>query len=290
MIATLGNSELTVEIDDLGAELSRIHSADGCQYLWPGDPAIWPERSPLLFPIVGGLWGDTYRLDGRAYELGRHGFARKMGFELHDLSDRQATYVLTDSPRTRSVYPFGFRLEVRYTLEGGCITVDYRLTHPESVPLPFSIGAHPGFLCQWQAGDTLEDYYLEWENAETAEAHVLQNGYLSDELQRVFDGGRKLPLSAGLFKRAALVFTDHLSRCVRLRRRDDSRFVEVEFKDFPYLGIWSRSGAPFVCIEPWFGFSDPVGYTGDFKAKPGIQILAPGAVFSCTHRIRMGRK
>lgn len=177
MIATLGNSELTVEIDDLGAELSRIHSADGCQYLWPGDPAIWPERSPLLFPIVGGLWGDTYRLDGRAYELGRHGFARKMGFELHDLSDRQATYVLTDSPRTRSVYPFGFRLEVRYTLEGGCITVDYRLTHPESVPLPFSIGAHPGFLCQWQAGDTLEDYYLEWENAETAEAHVLQNGY-----------------------------------------------------------------------------------------------------------------
>ncbi len=290
MIATLINPKLTVEIDTRGAELLRIRSSDGCDYLWPGDPAVWADRAPLLFPIVGGLWQNTYRLAERAFILEQHGFARQMPFELHDLSDRHATYVLTDTAVTRLQYPFAFRLEVRYSLEGATVSVEYRLTHPQTEPLPFSIGAHPGFLCRWQAGDTMEHYYLEWEKTETADAHVLKNGYLTGERRCVFEGRRQLPLKAELFAREALVFTTHQSRSVRLRRRDDSRFVEVEFKGFPFLGIWSRPGASFVCIEPWYGFSDPVGYIGDFSEKPGIQLLEPGAVFSCCYRIKIGQE
>lgn len=287
MITTLQNDVLRIDIAARGAELRRIVDADGCDYLWSGDPAIWPERSPLLFPVVGGLWQDVYRLNETVYRMGRHGFARHSDFELLNLTGRQARYVLTDSPATRAVYPFAFRLEVEYDLHGNSVTTEYRISHSNPGPLPFSIGAHPGFLCRWEPGDRIDQYYLEWEHVETATAHVLQNGYRTGERRNLFDGTRRLPLSVDLFAREALVFTDHTSRRLRLCRYGDSRYVEVDFPGFPHLGIWSRPGAPFVCIEPWFGYSDAVGYDGEVWDKPGIQRLAPGARFVCRYSIRL---
>ena len=61
--------------------------------------------------------------------------------------------------------------------------------------------------------------------------------------------------------------------------------VEVAWQGFTDLGLWMKPGAEFLCIEPWAGFADPVGYTGDFFEKPGILLLAPGERRSFTHRI-----
>ena len=54
----LKNEKLTVEISSHGAELQSIRNAEGREYLWQGDEKYWPRRSPLLFPIVCGLWKD----------------------------------------------------------------------------------------------------------------------------------------------------------------------------------------------------------------------------------------
>ena len=53
--------------------------------------------------------------------------------------------------------------------------------------------------------------------------------------------------------------------------------VKVQFPNMPHLGIWSKPGAPFVCIEPWYGYAAPMGFCGELQEKPGIISLRPGA-------------
>ena len=91
------NEQLTVEISSLGAELQSIKDAQGNEYLWDGDEQYWNRHSPILFPIVCGLWKDTYRIDGKEYQLGRHGFARDTEFLLISKGEDRITYALTDS-------------------------------------------------------------------------------------------------------------------------------------------------------------------------------------------------
>jgi galactose mutarotase-like enzyme len=60
----------------------------------------------------------------------------------------------------------------------------------------------------------------------------------------------------------------------------------MEFKNFPYLGIWSQSAeAPFICLEPWQGIADSVDSSGKIEEKEGIRQLKAGKKFKCTHTI-----
>jgi galactose mutarotase-like enzyme len=51
----------------------------------------------------------------------------------------------------------------------------------------------------------------------------------------------------------------------------------MEFPDFPHAALWTRPGAPFICLEAWTGYSDPDGFTGELSEKPGMRALEPGA-------------
>jgi galactose mutarotase-like enzyme len=52
--------------------------------------------------------------------------------------------------------------------------------------------------------------------------------------------------------------------------------LEIAFPDTPMLGIWTKPGAAFVCVEPWHGIADPESYTGEYRDKPGVFAVAPG--------------
>ena len=54
----------------------------------------------------------------------------------------------------------------------------------------------------------------------------------------------------------------------------------MEFEGFPHLGIWTPKDAPFLCIEPWFGYSDALDSNGNIFEKDGIQILEPSSSFN----------
>jgi hypothetical protein len=45
----------------VGAELQSIKDVSGHEYLWQADPKYWGRHSPILFPIVCGLWNGKYR-------------------------------------------------------------------------------------------------------------------------------------------------------------------------------------------------------------------------------------
>jgi galactose mutarotase-like enzyme len=270
-----------------GAELVSLSGPDRhLELLWQGDPAFWERRSPVLFPIVGALSGGGYTWAGAAYRLPQHGFARDRAFSIDRRGADHTTFVLLDDAATRSVYPFRFRLEIGYRLERGTLTIAYRVAAPDDAELPFSIGAHPGFACPLP-GERLDDWLVELEVAETAERWPVVGGLIADRPEPFLHGAAEVLLREGMFDSGAVVFKTLRSRRARLLSRRTGRGVEVAFPGFPYFALWSKPGAPFVCLEPWCGIADSVLASGRLEDKEGIVRLAPGATFERELTIRV---
>ncbi|MBI4862751.1 MAG: aldose 1-epimerase family protein, partial [Candidatus Riflebacteria bacterium] len=240
MLHSIDNERLAVAIDAHGAELRSIRGHDGIEYLWQGDPAFWSRRAPVLFPIVGRLRGDRCRIGKDVYSLEQHGFARDSEFELVVSAEDRLRFELASTPESRESYPFDFVLAVEYRLARSAVAVTFEVTNSGREPLPFSIGAHPAFSCRWAEGDSLEDFFLEFEQAETVDTVVLEDGLLSAGRERLLEEESLLPLRKDLFDRGALVLLDHRSRTVSLGRVGSRRRLAVSFPGFPHLGIWSK--------------------------------------------------
>ncbi len=284
---TLRNSVLSVTVKRHGAELCGLKAADGTEYLWQADPAVWGRHAPLLFPIVGKLIQGRYLYDGQKYEITTpHGFARDTDFELVAATESTLSYRLQATTETRKQYPFDFTLLRHYRLMEAGVEITTEVTNPGVVVMPFSIGEHPAFSLKWGAGDKVEDYALQFEKPERLVAHFLDaNGLLSDQSERLLSNQRVLPLRSDLFDRDALIFLKLNSQSIGLCSRRHARRVTVEFPGYRNLGVWAKPGAPFVCIEPWYGYPDPATHNGELLHKPGIILLEPGKTFTCTWRI-----
>lgn len=265
-----------------GAELCSLQSADRLEYIWQADPAIWPRHAPLLFPIVGRLKDNTYRLGENAYSLPQHGFARDRDFRCVSQSTTSLTFELQADEETEKVYPFLFRLQVIYTLIDNTLTTAYLLENTGEKELLFSIGAHPGFRCPLFEGEHLSDYYLEFEQNHLQRS-LLSEGLLGEHSEKLVLSGNKLPLTHELFDADALVFADKQIKDLRLKSTRHSHEVRMTCEDWPWFGIWSKKGAsPFVCLEPWMGITDGVNASGKLEEKAGIMKLAPNRDFHCS--------
>jgi len=265
-MVTIGNEHITAQIRPMGAELCSLTDASGTEFIWQAG-AAWPRHSPVLFPIVGQVNGDEYRANGKTYHLGRHGFARDREFAPWGVTQDRASFVLADDEATRAVYPFKFHLTLDYRVTGAALRLTYLIANPGDDPLPFSIGGHPAFV--WPAPKDAQE--LIFAEPEPAPIRRLQNGLLSPVRYETPIRGQTLALSDDLFFDDALILDQVKSRAVTFGR------LRLSWCDaMPQLGIWNKPGADFICIEPWAGFSDPVGYAGELAQKPGIQLLAPG--------------
>ena len=282
---SISNGFLTIGVKTKGAELCSLKDANGTQYLWQADPAIWARHAPVLFPIVGKLRDNRYGLNGKTYELSQHGFARDMEFTLVEQSKNSLVYRLLPDAETRKHYPAEFTLDIIYRLNGNTLEIGYEVTNHGTAIIPFSIGAHPGF----NLPGPIEDCFLEFNKTETLNFLLLNSkGLLTEETAPGSGTLNILPLSKTLFDRDALILLDFKSDKISLRSRTSPQCLTVEFHGFPQLGIWTKPGAPFVCIEPWYGYADPEQPYGDIMNKPGIRRLSAGSTFTCTHRITAG--
>jgi len=274
---TISADGLSATIEPLGAELVSLTDADGREYMNDGNPAFWTGRAPLLFPIVGALRDGGYRLDGRDYALPRHGFARTSRFETIDVGPEAATFRLTDSAATREAYPFAFALEMDFRLSGPTLFTLATVINTGDNPLPFSFGYHPAFAWPLPGGAAKGDHRVTFAEPEPQPVRRIDppTGLLLPEAFPTPVDGRTLTPTAALFEPDALIWDDVTSREVMFGTDDGAR-LDIRFPDTPMLGIWQKPGAPFLCIEPWQGHADPVGFDGDFRDKPGIVMLPPG--------------
>ncbi len=186
-----------------------------------------------------------------------------------------ARLVLRDSERTRAVYPFEFTLAVEYRLSDDALGMALEVVNPGQEPVPYACGLHPGF--RWPLGDEgREGAFVRFERREVAEVPVIAPGGLIAETRKPIPmNGRDLPLTDALFAGDALCFLDCVSRSLAFHDASGAS-ITMEFPDFQHAALWTRSGAPFVCLEAWTGYSDPDGFAGDLFEKPSMRVLAPG--------------
>ena len=275
MTTTITNSILTAQIKHSGAELFSLKDNSNKEYIWEGNPEFWGKHSPILFPIVGTLKNNSYQYNGIEYQLSRHGFAREMDFELIDKKENSATFSLKSSDETVKKYPFDFELQLIYTLENKSLKIAYKVINNGSTKMPFSIGAHPAFALP----GNFEDYSLEFQDEKPLEYFLLDDGLISDTTALLSLDKKQLHLNYKLFENDALVFKTISSKSLTILE-NSTPILKVYYEGFPNLGIWTPQNASFICIEPWFGYSDTATNFGNLFEKEGIQILDANAIFN----------
>jgi galactose mutarotase-like enzyme len=287
MISTIENEFLKVSAKDSGAELISIkNKKNNIEYLWQGDPKFWGRRAPVLFPIIGKLNGNKYKVEENTYELPQHGFARDAYFDISQKEDTSFTFTLKSNSETLKVYPYQFELNIRYKLIKNKIEISYEVKNEDDKKIWFSIGAHPAFNCPLDPKATLSDYFLEFEKEETLEKYLLEDGLLSGKKEKMLNNENKIKLTKEVFLNDAIIFKNMKSSSVSLKSSFSSASINFNFEGFPFLGIWSKPG-PFVCIEPWYGHADMVGFSGELKDKEGIQSLNKNGTFNCSYSVEI---
>jgi galactose mutarotase-like enzyme len=276
---SITSGSLTAQIDPRGAQLSSLRTQDSSELLWNGDPAVWAGRAPLLFPIVGVLVGGVYRLGGKTYALSRHGFARDKKFTVQDLGPSSAAFRLQADGSTYSAYPFQFELEVRYALSGATLSLTTAIRNAGRADMPASFGYHPAFRWPLPYEQPRAAHFIEFENEEPAPVRRIDAaGLLTPVRHPTPIANRRLQLTDALFEQDVLIFDQVKSRSVSYGSHAGPR-LRISYPDAAYLGVWTKPGAGFICIEPWHGITDPEGFSGDLMEKPGVQVLKAGEAF-----------
>jgi len=274
LTTTIKNSDLTAVIKNTGAELCSLKDSSNKEYIWDGNSTFWGKHSPVLFPIVGTLKNNSFLYNGIKHQLSRHGFAREMDFELIDKQENSVIFSLKSSDETLKKYPFEFELQLIYTLENKSLKIEYKVINNGKSQMPFSIGAHPAFALP----GNFENYSLEFQKEEPLEYYLLEDGLISNSTDKIELDKKQLSLNYKLFENDALVFKTINSKSLTILENSNP-LLKVNFEGFPNLGIWTSKNAPFICIEPWFGYSDTTENFGNLFEKEGIQILDENATF-----------
>ncbi|KAF2082178.1 aldose 1-epimerase family protein [Flavobacterium sharifuzzamanii] len=280
MTTTISNSILKASIKHAGAELFSIKNNQNDEYIWEGNPDFWGKHSPVLFPIVGTLKNNTYTINEKEYHLPRHGFARDMDFELIEKTENKAIFSLKSSEETLQKYPFEFELQLIYTLIENALELEYKVINNGKEKMPFSIGAHPAIALP----DNFEDYAFQFEKEENLKYYLLENDLISSKTKVLETKYNLVPLNYELFKNDALIFKTLESKSLTILN-NSKPYVKVSYNDFPSLGIWTKENAPFICIEPWLGYSDTDENSGDLYEKEGILVLDEKKTFSAKFSI-----
>lgn len=301
-MTNITNGILTIAVKEHGAELASL-KRDGREYLWQADESFWKRHSPVLFPIVGAVWGNEYRSHGSVYKLGQHGFARDMDFTLVSESETEVRYRLVSSEGTKAKYPYDFVFEIGYRLEGNRVKVMWHVQNSGDEKMSFQIGAHPAFFWPMLSSEAIDGgvnamipvleesddrgfFRLEANGTELPISVITEGGCVGTESKISLDEKGYLPLDIHTFDNDALIFENSQVTKVTLCDGGRAPYLSLEFTS-PLVGLWSppRKRAPFVCIEPWYGRTDKVGYDGEYEDKPWMQTLESGEVFDVSYDI-----
>ncbi len=269
MIYSIENKDFSLAVKEMGAELNSFKSKKtGFEFIWGGNTDIWYGQSPILFPIIGRLLDDKYRLNGEEYTMPKHGILRKKPFKLIDKTENSLKFIQTDDEESLVAYPYHFDLIVEFKITEKGLSVTHTVINKNDCTMYYSFGAHPAFNCE--IGDYLE--FSENENLLTE--RIDHESILMEEKFPVDLDGKKLIITENLFDDDALILSNYNSKAISLKSNNHNRVVKFNF-DSPLLGIWAKPGAPYVCIEPWWGVNDNYDKKDDLSQKRGIMALEP---------------
>lgn len=282
-LTTIKGINFTAVISNNGAELKSVKHTNGTEFMWQADADIWPRTAPVLFPIVGKVKNDKLRVKDKTFAISQHGFARDKKFSIQTQTENKVVYQLLYSDETLQKFPFDFKLLLTYEWLGDKLICGYEVYNLGVETMPFSIGAHPGFLIP---DADFSECELLFNMPETAVRHLLENGLFNHQTQIVLNNTQVLPLSVELFDLDAVVFKNLQSNEVSLVHKNSNYKVKMCFDGFPHFGIWAKKGTQrFVCLEPWFGHSDYTEGHDDITKKEGMLLLPSHECFKTSYSL-----
>lgn len=268
MIYTIENDHFSLSVKETGAELTSLKSKKtGFEYIWQGNAEIWYGQSPILFPVIGRLLDDKYRLNGKEYSMQKHGIVRKKPFNLVEKTDSSLTFIQSDDEESLKIYPYHFDLFVTFRFTDNGIEVSHKVVNKNDSVMYYSFGAHPAFNCK--IGD-----YLEFDNPQVSvmNEQIDEESYLLDNQVELLKNEKRITLRKDTFDHDALILSGYTDKVISLKSDEHNRVVRFNF-DSPVLGIWAKPNAPYVCIEPWWGINDNHDKKSDLSEKRGIMTL-----------------
>ena len=299
MIYTLKNSEMEVQVSSKGGELVSLRDADQTEYIWIGDARYWKRHAPQLFPCIGRLTNNQYKMDGALHEMGQHGFLRDYELTKVESEEQAGAETVRDAAgqagakaetvtslhlqlqsdtSTRQLYDRDWTVDIFYRLCGKTLSVRFQVRNCDTRTMRFGYGIHPGFNVPLNPALRFEDYRLDFHEVSTPKQMELTEHYtISGGMHDyALAEGRYLPLQHSLFDHDAIILKD-MPHTVTLGSQKDEKKVTVTFPDMPYLGIWHapETDAPFVCIEPWSSLPSTDGVVDEFETKPDFITVEP---------------
>jgi len=281
---TLENDYIRVSVRDLGAELTSVFDKENnIEHLWQADPAVWPWHAPTLFPVVGACLKDQILIGDRSYPMKRHGFARHMNFALEERHSDLLHFVLKSSYETLSSYPYLFEFHIFYEIKQNYLIQTFEIDNLGADTMYFQLGGHPAFAVPFLSGEAYEDYFIEFEKDTVLDRqNINADGFFDGTSSPVIHGSNLLPLKKDMFQNDAIILKELQSRKVTIKSAKNPHKLSVEFPSFNYLGLWSKVGAPFVCVEPWLGCADTAGKPVALKDKEDVLSLAADDKFQAS--------
>lgn len=279
------NGILSAKINEKGAELTSLcRCKDGLEYIWQGDPNIWPAHSPLLFPIIGKQKDDYYTLNNKRYNMPMHGFARDQVFELKEQNTESVTLYIQDSENTRNYYPYKFCLYSTFSLHESTLIITRCVKNLSESPMPFSLGEHTGYRVPLFPEEHYEEYSLIFQTLETAERWPIEERLIVAPEPYLINQD-SLQLTPDLFNQGALILKSLKSKEVTIRSQKYGNILTVSFNDYPYIAFWAFPNTNFICIEPWHGIPSGKDDDHDIFKKDCIAVLEQGQSMEFTTHI-----
>lgn len=272
----ISNNQLAVTISPIGAEVQSIKDVNTqCEYLWHGDAQWWSGHSPILFPIVGGLWNGTCRVDGQELHISKHGFVRRAPWRVVCVEADKAVFEFVSTVGTFAIFPYAFRLTATYSLDGRKLRAEFCVENLGGSPFCFQLGGHPAIaLPNWDDAQPL-DGYLRLEGNPTHVLRAGEQGCLEPDTFPVpLNADGLVPLTVDTFSHEALIFDNHQVSAATVLTPSGQPVARVE-STAPVWLFWSPQGihTPFVCLEPWYGLCDHQSFCGDITERPYINTV-----------------
>lgn len=272
----ISNNQLAVTISPIGAEVQSIKDVNTqCEYLWHGDAHWWSGHSPILFPIVGGLWNGTCRVDGQELHISKHGFVRRAPWRVVCVEADKAVFEFVSTVGTFAIFPYAFRLTATYSLDGRKLRAEFCVENLGGSPFCFQLGGHPAIaLPNWDDAQPL-DGYLRLEGNPTYVLRAGEQGCLEPDTFPVpLNADGLVPLTVDTFSHEALIFDNHQVSAATVLTPSGQPVARVE-STAPVWLFWSPQGihTPFVCLEPWYGLCDHQSFCGDITERPYINTV-----------------
>ncbi len=288
MLYTVKNDKFSISVDTFGGQWASFKTADGNELLWQGNPEFWSGQAPILFPIVGKIRKDRIVIDGRIYDIPKHGLIRKSEWTLSEQGEDFIEMEINSNEDTLKAYPFSYNVKARYTLTENGVKNTFIVTNTGDGKMPFCIGGHPAFNLPFEEGYVLEDYVIEFGTEETLKSPVnYDEGLLNPNVTKnEITNCKTLPITNELFATDAIIYDNFKKKEISIKNPKTGKAITMDFSELEILALWKPYDAsPFLCLEPWLGCGTIDTEDDRIESKKCVRYAKAGESFDCSFTV-----